>query len=110
MRGMPKPLPASVLAAVLAASAVLTAQSPFRSGIDLVSFTVTAVDRTGVAVGNLTAEDFEVREDGVPQKLVYFSQGGDDSEVPLHIGLLFDTSESMEQDLSFSRSAAIRFL
>ena len=30
--------------------------------------------------------------------------------MPLHIGLLFDTSESMEQDLSFSRGAAIKFL
>ena len=30
--------------------------------------------------------------------------------MPLHIGLLFDTSESMELDLSFSRTAAIKFL
>ena len=30
--------------------------------------------------------------------------------VPLHVGLLFDTSESMERDMPFSRNAAIRFL
>ena len=30
--------------------------------------------------------------------------------MPLHIGLLFDTSESMDKDLAFSRNAAIKFL
>ena len=30
--------------------------------------------------------------------------------MPLHIGLLFDTSESMDRDLAFSRNAAIKFL
>jgi Ca-activated chloride channel homolog len=94
----------------VAIPAALAGQSPYRSGIDVVSLTVTTVDRGGAPVGDLTAEDFEVREDGVPQKLVYFSPGSNESEVPLHIGLLFDTSESMAQDLSFSRSAAIRFL
>jgi Ca-activated chloride channel homolog len=99
----------ALLGAGLMGSAALAAQSPYKSGIDVVSFTVTAIDR-GIPVGDLAADDFDVREDGVPQKLVYFSPGADDSEVPLHIGLLFDTSQSMEQDLSFSRSAAIRFL
>src|SRR5207248_2183965 len=60
--------------------------------------------------GDLSAADFDVREDGVAQALMYFSGGGDTAEVPLHLGLLFDTSESMERDLSFSRSAAIKFL
>jgi Ca-activated chloride channel homolog len=86
------------------------AQSPFRTGVDVVSFSVTVASRTGTPVGDLKAEDFEVREDGAPQTLTYFSPGGDASEVPLHIGLLFDTSGSMERDLSFSRGAAIKFL
>src|SRR5262245_14433928 len=110
MRGAPIVLAVAVLGAGLARPAARASQSPYKSGIDVVSFTVTAVDRGGTPVANLTSDDFEVREDGVPQKLAYFSPGGDESDVPLHIGLLFDTSESMEQDLSFSRSAAIRFL
>jgi Ca-activated chloride channel family protein len=51
-----------------------------------------------------------VREDGVPQSVTYFATGSGEETVPLHIGLLFDTSESMERDLAFSRNAAIKFL
>lgn len=86
------------------------AQSAYKTGIDVVGFTVTAVDRGGKPVADLKAEDFDIREDGVRQTLSYFSPGSDEAAVPLHIGLLFDTSESMEQDLAFSRSAAIKFL
>jgi Ca-activated chloride channel homolog len=86
-----------------------TAQS-YRTGVDVVSFSVTVVDRHGTPVSDLTAGDFEIQEDGVPQTLAYFSPGADEAGIPLHVGLLFDTSESMEQDLAFSRGAAIRFL
>ena len=86
------------------------AQFSYKTGIDVAGFTVTVVDRAGETVGNLKAGDFEVREDGVPQSVSYFVAGSGEDAVPLHIGLLFDTSESMEKDLAFSRNAAIRFL
>jgi Ca-activated chloride channel homolog len=86
------------------------AQHTYKTGIDVVGFTVTVIDRNGKPLADLLPEDFEVREDGVPQALAYFSPGSDEADGPLHIGLLFDTSGSMEQDLSFSRSAAIKFL
>lgn len=86
------------------------AQFSFKSGIEVASFTVTVVNRSGEPVSGLTVDDFEVAEDGVPQALTYFGSGGGDAPAALHIGLLFDTSESMEKDLSFSRGAAIRFL
>jgi len=85
-------------------------QVPFRTAIDVVSFTVTVTDREGNSVADLRAEDFEVLEDGKPQPVTYFSPAGAESEIPLHIGLLFDTSESMERDITFSRGAAIKFL
>jgi Ca-activated chloride channel family protein len=87
------------------------AQFSYKTGIDVAGFTVTVVDRAGETVPNLRADDFEVREDGVPQSVTYFIAGdpGEDA-VPLHIGLLFDTSESMDRDLAFSRNAAIKFL
>ena len=44
------------------------------------------------------------------RRSTYFSGGAGGDAAPLHIGMLFDTSESMERDLAFSRSAAIRFL
>jgi Ca-activated chloride channel family protein len=93
-----------------ASSGVSAAQRPFRTGIDVVSLAVTVADRAGAPVEDLTAEDFEVLEDGAPQKLTYFSGRGDTSDIPLHLGLLFDTSGSMERDLAFSRSAAIKFM
>ena len=105
----PSPLPLAV--ALASATAVtLVSQFQYQSGIDLVGLTVSVVSREGGPVTDLQADDFEVREDGVLQNVSYFSAGSDDKAVPLHIGLLFDTSESMEKDLSFSRSAAIRFL
>ena len=85
-------------------------QFSYKTGIDVAGFTVTVVTRAGEPVGNLTVDDFDVFEDGAPQAVKYFSSGGGDAGVPLHIGLMFDTSESMERDLPFSRNAAIRFL
>src|SRR4051812_41982742 len=111
---VPSPIPAAAVLALglswAVHSGLSAAQSPFRTGIDLVSLSVTVTDRAGALVDNLKAGDFEVREDGTPQTLTYFSPGAGESDVPLHIGLLFDTSESMERDLTFSRSAAIKFL
>jgi Ca-activated chloride channel family protein len=52
-----------------------------------------------------------VIEDGARQEVTLFARG-DESESPidLHLGLLFDTSGSMEESIGFSRSAAIKFL
>ena len=45
------------------------AQSSYKTGIDVVGFTVTAVDRSGKPVAiDLKAEDFDIREDGVPAR------------------------------------------
>ena len=86
------------------------AQFSYKTGIDVAGFTVTVVDRQGEIVGGLNAADFDVREDGMPQAVTYFMAGAGEDAVPLHIGLLFDTSESMDKDLAFSRNAAIKFL
>jgi Ca-activated chloride channel homolog len=86
------------------------AQFSYKTGVDVAGFTVTVVDRAGETIPGLGPDDFDVREDGVPQSVTYFTRGDEAEAVPLHIGLLFDTSESMEKDLAFSRNAAIRFL
>ena len=83
----------------------------FRSGVDLASFGVTVVDRKGGLVTDLAQEDFEVWEDGRLQTVTHFARGdARESVPPLHLGLLFDTSGSMEESIGFSRSAAIKFL
>jgi Ca-activated chloride channel family protein len=86
------------------------AQFSYKTGIDVAGFTVTVVNRNGDPVSHLRPEDFDVQEDGVKQTVSYFSAGTAEDSVPLHVGLLFDTSESMERDMPFSRNAAIRFL
>jgi Ca-activated chloride channel family protein len=96
----------------LAAPSSGGAQPVFRTGVDLVNLGVTVVDRKGAPITDLGADDFEVREEGKPQKIDIFVRGTDrgESRPPLHIGLLFDTSRSMVEDVGFSRSAAIKFL
>lgn len=82
----------------------------FRSGIDLVHVVVTVLDRRGTPVKGLRAEDFAVYEDGVRQEIRYFATGEDREPPPLHLGLLFDTSGSMTEDVHLSRTAAVKFL
>ena len=90
----------------------LGAQTPtFRTGIDLATFGVTVVDRKGEYLTNLNLEDFEILEDGQKQTIKYFARGTDLENGPeMHVGLLFDTSGSMTEDIKLSRSAAVKFL
>jgi Ca-activated chloride channel family protein len=104
---------AAAVAAALVASVLggTPAGQVFRSTIDLASFGVTVVDRKGVLATGLDRGDFEVRENGQIQSVTLFSRGdAAEDAVPLHLGLLFDTSGSMEESIGFSRSAAIKFL
>jgi VWFA-related protein len=92
--------------------ASLSAQRPvFRAETELVYFGVTVVDRRGNFITDLTAEDFEIVEEGQKQSLRIFARGDDGDSAPeMHVGLLFDTSGSMGEDIKLARSAAIKFL
>ena len=101
------------VAALVAGGPVLVQgqQAEFRASIDLVQIGVTVVDEDGEFITDLTQGDFEVIEEGQPQTITYFSPGDQaDAGPPLHVGLLFDTSGSMGEDINLARSAAIRFL
>jgi Ca-activated chloride channel family protein len=100
-------------AAVMVASTLVgtPAGQVFRSAVDMASFGVTVIDRKGTLATDLGRDDFEIREDGRLQDVALFSRGDAvEADAPLHLGLLFDTSGSMEEDIGFSRSAAIKFL
>jgi len=72
---------------------------------------VTVTDRRGAVIAGLTRDDFEIVEDGRRQTIASFARGDEGVEaLPLHLGLLFDTSGSMGEDIKLARSAAIRFL
>ncbi len=102
----------SALAIVVGALPRSGAQPVFKSGIDLVHFPVAVTDRKGNFVTDLKAEDFQIIEQGKKQAISYFIPGDADERAlpPLHLGLLFDTSGSMTDDLRESRTAAIKFL
>jgi Ca-activated chloride channel family protein len=91
-------------------SAVEGQEPTFRSSIDLVNFGVTITDKRGNFLTDLKPEEFEIFEEGEPQTLKVFARGDERDALEMHVGLLFDTSGSMSEDLKLARSAAIRFL
>jgi Ca-activated chloride channel homolog len=105
---------AALLAAfghLLAAEQAGVQHPTFRTEIDLVNFGVTVTDRRGDFITDLVADDFEIVEEGQKQAIRVFARGDQTDAAPeLHIGLLFDTSGSMGQDIQLSRSAAVKFL
>ncbi len=85
----------------------------FRAGVDLATFGVTVTDRNGTYLADLTRADFEILEDGRAQEIRYFARGDASTGAfapELHLGLLFDTSGSMTEDIGLARTAAVRFL
>lgn len=99
-------------AALIGGAGRLWAQGPvFRAETDLVTLGVTVSDRQGTVRGGLSVEDFRVLEDGEPQRVTYFARGDQAESAPeIHVGLLLDTSGSMDKDMQLARSAAVRFL
>ena len=103
---------AGTVAAALSLASLQARQAPsFRTAVDVVNVAVTVMDRKGNPVAGLTADAFEVVEEGKPQTVRYFAAGdASGDQPPMHLGLLIDVSESMGDDLAFSKTAAIRFL
>ena len=108
MRGFAALAIATIAAAVVAGQ---QQQPVFRGGIDLVNFGVTVSDKRGTYLSDLSPDDFDVFEDGKKQTVTFFARGDESDAAPeLHVGLLFDTSGSMGEDIKLSRSAAVKFL
>jgi VWFA-related protein len=109
-----------ILATALAAASVAWSRpsaqqvSVFRAGIELVNLGVTVADKKGSLVADLKAGDFEIYEDGKKQTIRYFAAGDPvdrDLRGPeMHLGLLLDVSESMGDDIKFTKTASIKFL
>lgn len=78
-----------------------------RINSDLVTIVATVKGPEGSRVNDLERDDFEILEDGVPQEITDFAR---DSDVPLRMVMLLDTSLSVASRLEFERRAAGRFL
>jgi VWFA-related protein len=75
--------------------------------VKVVTLPVTVRDKHGQIVRNLTKDDFVLQEDGRPQVIKYFAQ---DTNLPLTLGLLVDTSLSQRNVLDQERNASKVFL
>ncbi len=80
---------------------------PITSTTGLVHLVATVMDRRHEFVTDLDQTDFKVLEDGTPQEIRYF---GRDTDLPLRIGILLDTSNSIRPRLEFEKEAANDFL
>jgi VWFA-related protein len=79
----------------------------FSTGVKVVNLIATVRNKKGEIVRDLAKDDFLLDEDGRPQEIRYFSQ---ESNLPLTLGLLVDTSGSQRRVLNDERSASFRFL
>src|SRR5215467_12000993 len=89
----------------LIGAAVLAAQ--LKVDVALVNVVATITDDKGRYVSDLTADDLIVEEDGQPQTIAHFTQSND---LPVSVGLVLDTSGSMERKINTATTAVERFI
>ncbi len=82
-------------------------ESTFRVNVRLVNVFTTVTDSRGAPVADLTKDDFQLLEDGVPQTIKVFEK---ESAIPLSIALAIDTSPSTLRDFKLEISSARRFV
>lgn len=98
----------ALAAAPLAWAQIARAQEPvFSTGVEVVNLLATVRTKKGEIIRDLSQSDFSVVENGRPQKVSYFVR---ETDLPLTIGLLIDTSMSQVRVLPAERSASLRFL
>ena len=79
----------------------------FSIGVNVVNILANVMDKHGAIINDLEQPDFTVFEDGRPQTVKYFAR---QTDLPLTLGLLVDTSMSQERVLDSERAASFRFL
>jgi len=75
----------------------------FSAGVKVVNVLATVRDKKGQIIQNLNKDDFTLDEDGRPQTISYFSR---ETDLPLTLGLLIDTSMSQRRVLGQERTAS----
>jgi Ca-activated chloride channel family protein len=95
------------LIALATASALAAQEQPsFRVDVRLVRILTTVKNSSGQLIGNLTKQDFQVFDNGVPQELAVFEHH---TEQPLSIAVMIDTSASTNIDLKYEVESVSRF-
>lgn len=83
----------------------LQSQKPYRITVNVVTLPVAVSDGSGHAMLDLAQKDFQVLDDGKPQQIIHFDQGGD----PLSIVLVIETSSRVAPLLPAVSKAGIIF-
>lgn len=75
--------------------------------VKVVNVLATVRDKHGKTISSLTKDDFALTEDGKLQTITYFTR---ETDLPLRLGLLVDTSLSQRRVLEEERTASYSFL
>ncbi len=81
--------------------------STLKVSIEVVNVYAVVREKRGGLIPNLNKEDFEVTEDNAPQQIRYFSK---ETETPLTLGMLVDTSPSQGRVLGIEKEEGKTFL
>jgi Ca-activated chloride channel homolog len=82
-------------------------QQPLKVTSGLVHLVAAVSDRRHNFITDLDKQDFKIMEDGKPQTIQFF---GRETDLPLRIAMLLDTSNSIRERLHFEKDAATDFL
>jgi Ca-activated chloride channel family protein len=97
----------SVLLLIVLTLLVAAAAAQIKVSVQLINVVATVTDSRGRYVDNLKASDFTLMEDGSPQQISHFAYSND---LPVSVGIVLDTSISMERKISTATRAVDRFL
>ena len=90
-----------------ALSSIPSTQNTIKVNVNVVNVLATVTDKKGHIVLDLGQKDFRLFEDNQPQTIQYFSR---ETDLPLRVGILIDTSNSVRERLHFEQEAAVDFL
>jgi VWFA-related protein len=79
----------------------------FSSDVKVVNVLASVRDKHGQIIANLAKDDFKLEQDGRAEAIRYFSR---ETDLPLKLGLLVDTSMSQRRPIEQERSASYGFL
>jgi len=83
-----------------------SSEAKYSSDVNVVNVLASVHDKDGKVVSSLGKEDFSIEEDGRPEVIRYFAR---QSDLPLTLGLLVDTSGSESRNIEAERRASYKF-
>src|SRR6476646_8906716 len=81
--------------------------STLKVNVNVVQLFFNVKDKKGALIPNLAKDDFQILEDGKPQTIKYFTA---ESDLPLTLGILIDSSGSQQRVLEMEKEVGGNFL